>query len=271
MTQDTATQGWAVVLGASAGSGAAIAEALARDPGLNVFGAHRGNHPASAQAVQRAVTARGRRYADHVGDASTPEGADTGADALLAAAGPRSVRFFVHSLASASVGRLAGDAPLSPRQITRTFDVMAHSFVTWTQAMLARDLLAPGARLLGLTNPLDESLILDCGLIAATKGALHAYVRALALELGPRGVRVNLLKFPTVITPAVARVYGPETLDALVTAHEQLMPSGRMCTVEEVGAFVSLLAHPAAEPLNGAVVDFSGGMSLGLADRVLRG
>lgn len=259
------------MLGASAGSGAAIARALATDPGLHVFGAHRGKHPTSAAAVAAAVQARGVAYTEWLGDASTPEGAAAGADALLAAAGPRSVHFFVHSLASASVGRLASTSPLAPRQITRTFDVMAHSFVYWTQALLERDLLAPGARLLGLTNPLDESLIVDCGLIAATKGALQAYVRALALELGPQGYRVNLLKFSTVITPAVEQVYGADAVEALTRAHERLLPAGRMCTVDEVGALVSLLAGPAAAYFNGATIDFSGGMSLGLADRYLRG
>ena len=152
---------WAVILGVSSGTGAAIARSVASDPGLHVFGVHRGHHPETASAVAADVVAAGRRAELLVGDAGTAEGARLGADALLAAAGPRSVRCFVHSLANASVGRFAsgGSDQFVPRQFEKTFDAMAHSFVYWTQEMLARDLLAPGARLYALTNPLHESIL----------------------------------------------------------------------------------------------------------------
>jgi NAD(P)-dependent dehydrogenase (short-subunit alcohol dehydrogenase family) len=264
--------GWAVVLGASAGTGAAVARAVSRDPGLDVFGVHRGRHPEEARALEAEIQAHGRRVVMLVADAGSAEAAANGAEALLAAAGPRSVRLFVHSLASASLGRLAagGDKRLSLRQIQKTFDVMAHSFVYWTQELLARDLLAPSARLLGLGNTLAESLILNCGLIAAAKAALEAYVRSLALELGPEGHRVNLLKFPTVNTHAVRKVYGEEAMAHVERVHRQMIPAGRMCTVEEVARVVAFLASDAGEWFNGATIDYTGGMTIGLADILLR-
>ena len=146
---------------------------------------------------------------------------------------------------------------------------MAHSFVWWVQEMLARDLLAPGARLLGLTNPLDASLLHNCGVVAASKAALETYVRHLAFELGPRGHRVNLLKFPTIVTPAVEKVYGPEVLARLEDAHRRMTPAGRMCTLDEVAGIVSFLAGDRAEWFNGATIDFSGGMTQSLLDLVL--
>jgi NAD(P)-dependent dehydrogenase (short-subunit alcohol dehydrogenase family) len=268
---DTSEPAWAVILGASAGTGAAIARAVARDPGLSVFGAHRGHHVAEAEQVAADVAASGRRAVMWVADAGTAEGAVRGADALLATAGPRSVRLFVHSIANASLGRLAsGDRDqIVGKQIQKTFDSMAHSFVYWTQEMLARDLLAPGARILGLTNPLDDTLLHNCGLVAASKAALEVYVRHLAFELGPRGYRVNLLKFPTVITPAVERVYAPSVLARLEEAHRRMIPAGRMVTLDEVARLVSFLASDAAEWFNGATIDFSGGMTQSLLDLVL--
>jgi NAD(P)-dependent dehydrogenase (short-subunit alcohol dehydrogenase family) len=276
MPRDAAPDGssndrWAVVLGASSGTGAAIARAVARDPGLHVFGAHRGRHPEEAEALQAEVALAGRRFASFVGDAGTVEGVAAGAEALLAAAGPRSVGFFVHSIANASVGRFASGAAdqLKPRQFHKTFDSMAHSFVWWIEEMLARDLLAPGARLLALTNPLHESLLRQCGLVLASKAALEVYVRHLAFELGPRGYRVNMLKFPTVMTTAVEKVYSPEALARLEASHRRMIPAGRMCTVDEVGRFVSLLLDQRAEWLNGATIDYSGGMTQSLLDLVL--
>lgn len=262
---------WAVILGASAGTGAAVARVVARSPGLSVFGAHRGRHPEAADLVASDVTAAGKRAVMWVADAGTAEGASRGADALLAAAGPRSVRLFVHSIANASLGRLASGErdQIVAKQVTKTFDSMAHSFVYWTQEMLARDLLAPSARILGLTNPLHETLLHNCGLVAASKAALEVYVRHLAFELGPRGHRVNLLKFPTVITPAVEKVYAPEVLARLEATHRRMIPAGRMCTLDEVAAFVAFLAGDAAEWFNGATIDFTGGMTQSLLDLVL--
>jgi len=244
---------------------------VADRPGLDVFLAHRGNHAAEASLVEADIQARGRRTARYIGDVGTAEGVEAGAKALAELVPQNSVRLFVHSLASASVGHLTGPNRLVLRQVHKTFDVMAHSFLFWVQELLERNLLAPGARLLALTNPLDESLILTCGLISASKGALEQYVRALALELGPQGYRVNMLKFSTVITPAVGAVYGKDVLAQLTRAHERLMPARRMCTVEEVGRVVSFLAGPDAEYFNGATIDFSGGMSLGAFDLLLRG
>lgn len=270
---DATEQGgsWSVVLGGSVGTGAAIARALARSPGLDVFIAHRGKHATEAASVEQDILARGRRVESYVGDVGTAEGAAVGARALASVVGRKGVRLMVHSLASASVGRLTGKQRLVPRQVQKTFDVMAHSFVYWVQELIELDLLAPGARILGLTNPLDESMVLDCGLIAATKGALEGYMRALALELGPKGYRVNLLKFSTVLTPAVAEVYGKDAMDALTAVHDRLMPARHMCTVQDVGAVVSFLASPDAAYFNGATIDFSGGMCLGMADLLLRG
>ncbi|RKH58240.1 SDR family oxidoreductase [Corallococcus aberystwythensis] len=262
---------WALIVGASSGSGAAIAVQVARQPGLHVFGMHRGRYLEQAAEVEQQVLATGRRMVMMRGDAGTPEGVARGADALLATAGPRSVKLFVHALASASVGRfITGDKPpLHPRQLARTFEAMAHSFVYWAQALMERDLLTPSARLLGLTNPLTESLLHNCGAITAAKAALEIYVRHLALELGPLGHRVNLLKFGTVMTPAIRHVYTPEVLAQLEEAHRRINPAGRMCTLEEVARIVPSLLGEEAEWFNGATIDFTGGMTLRLLDLVL--
>ncbi|WP_375760565.1 SDR family oxidoreductase [Corallococcus exercitus] len=262
---------WAVIAGASSGTGAAIAVQVARKPGLHVFGMHRGRYLEQAAEVERQVLATGRRMVMMRGDAGTPEGVARGADALLAAAGPRSVKLFVHALASASVGRfIVGDQPpLHPRQLARTFESMAHSFVYWAQALVERDLLTPSARLLGLTNPLTESLLHNTGAITASKAALEIYVRHLALELGPLGHRVNLLKFGTVMTPAIRHVYTPEVLARMEEAHRRINPAGRMCTLEEVARIIPALLGDEAEWFNGATIDFTGGMTLRLLDLVL--
>lgn len=262
---------WALILGASSGTGAAIAEAVARKPGLDVFGVHRGRYAESAAQLEQAVQDTGRRVELWQADASTPEAAEAGVEALRQVAGPRSVKLFVHSIAGASVGHFLsqGEDRLHAKRIRRTFDTMAHSFVYWAQALVAADLLAPEARLLGLQNPLDVTHLSNTGLISASKAALEMYVRYLAVELGPLGHRVNLLKFGTVMTPALKHVYSPEALARLEATHSRMNPAGRMCTVEEVARFVTVLVGEDAAWFNGATIDFSGGMTLRLMDLVL--
>ena len=259
---------WCVVLGVSRGTGAAVARALARDPGLNVFGIHRGNHSEDAEAVQRAVEAAGRRCHLFVAEAGTAEATAKACEEVARVCGPGGVKLLLHSIANASVGRFVGDRQFQSWQFAKTFDAMAHSFVYWTQELLARDLLAPEARLLGLTNPLTTTPLTGCGLIAAAKSALETYVRYLAIELGPLGHRVNALNFGAAETTA-ARVAlsGLEPLRPII---ESATPAGRLVTLEEVARFVSVLAGDAGAWFNGAVIDFTGGEPLGYYDAAVR-
>ena len=162
---------WAIVLGASAGVGAEIARAVARDPGLHVFGVHRGHYPDGARDVAAAIVASGRRVEMHVGNAGTADAAHTIASRFKAMAGTQSVGLLVHSLSGASLGRFLNthDDQLTPRNFEKTFNYLAHSFAYWGQALHDLDLLAPNARLLGLTNVLHDSLLHNTGLVAAAK------------------------------------------------------------------------------------------------------
>ncbi len=262
---------WALILGASVGTGAAVAREVSRRPGLDVFGMHRGHHADDAAQVEADVRGAGRRCVMHVGEAGTAAAAREGAEALLAAAGPRSVKLYVHSLANASLGLLASNdaRQVSSAQMQKTFDSMAHSFVYWAQELVRLDLLAPEAQLLGLSNPLVDSLVRNGGLITATKAALEVYVRHLAYELGPLGHRVNLLKFGAVVTAAMGQTFSGEAGEALATVLPRIIPAGRICTVEEVARFVAVLAGDEARWFNGATIDFTGAQTQSLFDALV--
>jgi len=268
---------WAVILGVSSGTGAAVARQVAVDPGFNIFGVHRGRHPELAAEVERDVRATGRRIHVHVGDAGTAEGARACAEKLREVAGPRSVKFFLHSIANASVGTFASQGKLHPKQFQKTMDSMANSFVYWTQELLEQEppqqklpeLLAPGAHLLGLSNPMVDTVLRNTGLIAASKAALEIYVRHLAHELGPRGHRVNLLKFGAVITPAVETTFGAERVKNLRDVLHRALPARRLSTMEEVARFIGYLAGDSAAWFNGSTIDFTGGEAQGFFDALL--
>ncbi len=64
-------------------------------------------------------------------------------------------------------------------------------------------------------------------------------------------------------------MYSAEAMARLDEAHRRMNPSGRMCTVEEVARFVSVLVGDDVDWFNGATIDFTGGMTLRLLDLVL--
>jgi NAD(P)-dependent dehydrogenase (short-subunit alcohol dehydrogenase family) len=261
----------ALILGVTGGSGSAIARALAHEPGLHICGVHRGHWPDIAAQVQAAAERLGRRAEFLIADAASEQSAVAGAQAVLERLGRRTIKVFVHAIANASVGTLTAgdDARLNRRRLEKTFDSMAHSFVYWVQALLDRDLLAPDARLIGLSNPMDDAVVKGTAAIAAGKAALGAYVRHLAHELGPMGHRVNLLKFGAVTTRAVGKTFGAAGVERLRRVVERATPARRLCTADEVGRLVSVLAGPAGGWFNGATIDFTGGEFQGLMNVLL--
>src|SRR5437016_8310834 len=184
---------WAIIVGASTGVGAAIARAVAHDPGLHVFGVHRGHYADDARRVEEDVRVVGRRIVLHLADAGTAAGARACADAFKEIAGERSAGLFVHSISGASLGRFLptrGDA-FTPRQFEKTFDYLAHSFAYWGQALYELDLLAPAPRLLAPPNFLPAPLPTNPGPVPPAKAALQSYVLPLAMERAPPVHRWN--------------------------------------------------------------------------------
>jgi NAD(P)-dependent dehydrogenase (short-subunit alcohol dehydrogenase family) len=262
--------GWALILGVSGGTGGAAAVALSRDPGLDVFGIHRGRHPEDAARVAGEVQANCRRCRLFEAGAGTQEEARAGAAELLQVAGPKSVRIFVHALADGSYGRLVSgpSGGLSARQVQKTFDTMAHSFLYWAQELSRHDLLADGARLVALTNPMVDSAVHGWGLIAAAKAALEVYVRQVGHELGPAGYRVSLVKFGLVETRAIRIAFTPDDWMRVKSEIARCTPARRLCTVEEVARFLSHLAGDGGEWFTAATIDLSGGQTGALLDRI---
>lgn len=262
---------WALVLGCSVGSGAAIARSLACQSGLDVVGFHRGNHPEAAEAVRRDVEAAGRRCVLLERDAGRIESIAAHVEDLAGILGPEEgLQIAVHALTGASLGPVAcrerPERALHPRQIARTFDAMAHSFLFWGQGLVHADLFARGGQLLGLLNFQDESTPPGFAAIGGVKGALTSYVRHMAFEFPRYGVRVNALRFGATETEAFTHV---PSADAALENIARVSPMGRNVDIEDVGKFVSLLADERAEFLNGSIIPFDGGETAAYAVQML--
>ncbi|MEY9156477.1 SDR family NAD(P)-dependent oxidoreductase [Bradyrhizobium japonicum] len=92
----------------------------------------------------------------------------------------------------------------------------------------------------------------------ATKGAVSNLTRSLALELAPRGVRVNAVCPSTTFTDLTTPVFEqhPEVLARLL----QRIPMGRGAQSEEVASVIAFLASDDASFVNGVNLPVDGGV-----------
>jgi 3alpha(or 20beta)-hydroxysteroid dehydrogenase len=90
----------------------------------------------------------------------------------------------------------------------------------------------------------------------ASKWALRGLAKAACLELGPRGVRVNIIHPGYIETPMTA-----STAPAFRAANLAETPLGRSGTVEDVAPLVAFLLSDDASYISGAEIPVDGGMT----------
>ena len=96
-------------------------------------------------------------------------------------------------------------------------------------------------------------------LVGSSKAALESMARHLAVELAPRGIRVNILVPGTVETDAWKSL--PESDERLAAAVRQ-SPIGRLVTPDEVAAAAQFLCSAAASGIVGQTLIVDGGTAI---------
>jgi NAD(P)-dependent dehydrogenase (short-subunit alcohol dehydrogenase family) len=99
-------------------------------------------------------------------------------------------------------------------------------------------------------------------LYSATKGAVLALTRAMAVDHVREGIRVNCVNPGTVDTPWVRRLLDAAPVPAAERAAlEARQPHGRLVSAEEVAYAICSLASPLAASTTGTAVEVDGGMA----------
>lgn len=237
----------AVVSGGTRGIGRAVSLALASRGARLVLG-YRAD-AAAAEETASACAALGAETRTVAANLAHPDEAR----ALVAAAGDR-VDLLVHS---AALGSFKPVLDVKPAQWDLTLSVNARAFLLLARAATER--MPEGGRLVALSSLGSTRVVPEYGALGASKAALEAVVRALAVELGPRGILVNAVSAGLVPTASVRLHPRYEELAARARAAS---PLGRLGTAEEVAAAVLFLASPLAAWVTGQTLVVDGGASL---------
>ncbi len=148
------------------------------------------------------------------------------------------------------------DAVLEEEDFARTVHSMGTSLITWVQDLFARKQFATDARVIGMTSEGNEIAWRGYAAVAAAKVALESVSRAIAVELGPYGIRSNIVQAGVTDTPALRLIPGSDRMKADARSKN---PLGRLTLPSDVADFICLLCMDEARWVNGALLRCDGG------------
>jgi enoyl-[acyl-carrier protein] reductase III len=235
-----------LVTGGTRGIGKAIALRFARDGAARVVAGYMRNDSAAEEAADE-----------------------------LRAAGTESILVRGNVASERVVEELSSHGP---------FDVVVHNAATgvirraletedkhwdWTLAANARALLGlaraivptmpSGGSIVAISSLGSTRVLENYVLVGTSKAALESVVRYLAVELAPRGIRVNAVSGGVVETDALEHF---PNRDEMISWGTKRTPAGRLVEPDDIAGAVAFLCSPDAEMIRGQTLVVDGGFSL---------
>jgi len=158
---------------------------------------------------------------------------------------------------SAATGVIRPALETTDKHFDWTLAANARAFLSLARA--AAPQMQPGSSIVGVSSLGSGRVLEDYALVGTSKAALEALVRYLAVELAPRGIRVNAVSAGLVDTEALEHFPNRERM---LSWSRERTPAGRLVEPEEVADAVAFLCSPQAEMIRGQTLVVDGGFSL---------
>ena len=245
----------ALVTGSGRGIGRAIALYFAENGADVVINYFRNRAPAEETA--RAVEELGRRAlpvkAD-VGDLGDLERLFTETEKAFGG-----LDIFVHNAAS---GYNRPVMEQKPRGWDWTMNINARSLLFGAQLAVPLMERRGGGHIVSVSSAGATRVLPDYVVVGASKAALEALTRYLAVELAPKNIIVNAVSPGVVETDALHHFASMGGQENILKEFIERVPAGRLVQPEEVAQVVGFLCTPAAAMIRGQTIVVDGGYTL---------
>ncbi len=247
MMEKTLDNQAAIVTGASRGIGRAIALELARQ-GATVIGT--ATSEAGAQAISAAFEAAGLKGRGAVLNVNDAAAAETLIDATVKEFGGLAI---LVNNAGITQDNLA--MRMKDDEWDSVIDTNLKSVFRLSRAVLRPMMKARTGRIINITSVVGSSGNPGQANYAAAKAGVAGMTRALAREIGSRGITVNCVA-PGFIDTDMTKDLPAEQQAAL----KQQIPLGRLGSPDDIAHAVAFLASPQAAYITGTTLHVNGGM-----------
>ena len=146
---------------------------------------------------------------------------------------------------------------LTERHFDWTFNLNVRAFFKLVKLLMAR--FSQGSSIVAVSSWGALRALPYYSLVGSSKGALEALARHLAVELAPRGIRVNILTAGAVLTDAWKAM--PNSEERIAETLRRT-PAGRLATAEEVAYAAQFLCSDAAAGIIGHTLVVDGGAGI---------
>ena len=157
--------------------------------------------------------------------------------------------FLVHSVAFANREDLLGRTVDTSRAgFATALDISCYSLIALTRA--AEPLMTDGGSVIAMTYYGATKATPNYNVMGIAKAALEAAIRYLAVDLGPKNIRVHGISAGPVRTLAASGVSG---MRSMLKAMPERAPLGRNITVDDVGATAAYLLSDLSAGTTGGI------------------
>ena len=222
------------------------------------FGCAREAHLQGADLVASCINDKAFKWAEPLSqqlgiplfayDVEQPDALQTLVDNAVAHLGH--LDFVVHSVAWAPLEDLHGAViDSSSAGFSRAMEISCHSFAQ--AAKICAPHMPHGGSFVTMSYLGADAAVPHYGMMGPVKAALESLVRYMAVELGPKGIRVHAISPGPILTRAAS---GIANFDEMMDQARRTAPLGRLVTLEEIGRLNAFLCSDASSGMTGQTI-----------------